>query len=266
MSTSTNQKIHRNSPLPLYQQLKHLILADVQSGRLVEGGMLPTERELQQEHKLSRDTVRHALAELEREGVVKRMQGVGTLVSPPKIKPQLMELTSVTEDMLARGLEPSSKTLDLALVIPSQVVQAKFELDSDEKIWFVKRLRLANDAPVGLNELYIPPVLEFSPRDLNTMQSYYELLYQRHGLEPIRAIETLTAKNANQDEANLLNIPVGSSLLVIDRVTYTKNDQPIEFVRIAYRADRYEYQVALYRQRGFYAELPIQAEPIKRDN
>ncbi len=210
--------------------------------------MLPPERELQERYQVSRATVRHALDELEREGVLKRIQGIGTIISDAKIRPEIMKLTSFTEDMLARGLQPGSKTLDLNLVVPPQIVQNSLALKPDEKVWYVKRLRLADQEPVGLNELYIPPTLEFAPADLNQMLSYYTLLDQRHHLRPMYAVEHLTARVAAEEEAAILAVSVGSPLLFIKRITYTEDNTPLEYVNLIYRADRYEYQVTLYRK------------------
>jgi GntR family transcriptional regulator len=238
--------IQPDSPIPLYKQLESIILQEIEG--MSEGDMLPAEREFQEKYHVSRATVRTSLNEIEQLGWIKRIQGVGTVVSKPTIQPEILKLTSFTEDIRARGLLPGSKNIDLTLVIPPQVVASALKLQADSKVIYVKRLRLADNQPVGIHKLYIPPHLEFSPTELNKMGSYYALLRERHNLEPSHAIERLTAKNADEQEAKLLDTPVGVALLAIERTTYTADSAVLEYVSLVYRADRYEYQVTLYRE------------------
>ncbi len=239
--------IDRNSSLPLYAQLKDALLQVIADGTLAVGDKLPTERELQETHQVSRATVRNALHLLEQQGYIRRLQGVGTVVTKPKIKPEMVKLTSFTEDLQARGMKPGSQTLDVSLISPPNEAIEPLQLTTNDKVWYVQRLRMADDEPVGIHNLFIPPTLEFSPHELQTMTSYYSLLRKHHGIEPERAIERFTAKNASSKEAELLRIAKGTALLVIQRVTHTINEQPIEFVNLVYRADRYEYNVQLHR-------------------
>lgn len=237
---------NRDSGVPLYAQLKNYLMQRIHSGEWAEGCLLPTEYELKEQYGLSRATIRQALDEMEREGVIERRRGVGTRVSHRRIQPELMKLTSFSDDMLSRGLTPESKTLEIDFAVPPPKVREALKLEPNEKIWCVRRLRLANGEPYGIHDLYIPPTLEFSPRELTSLQSYYRLLEQRHQLKPAYANETLTASVANKSEAALLKTPENSPLLVIWRVTYAENDQALETVKIIYRADRYEYHIQLY--------------------
>jgi GntR family transcriptional regulator len=238
---------HESTAVPLYLQLRNTLLEEIAAGRHAEAGDVLTEKALQERFGVSRATVRHALDSLERQGIVVRRKGFGTVVQAPKIQPELVHLTSFTEDVQRRGLKPGSRTLDLALVVPPERVAAAFALPEGEKVWYVLRLRTIDGAPVGLHDLYIPPNIEFSPQTLSSMTSYYELLRTHHHLELEHAVETLTACNAGEREARLLDVAEGTALLIVERLTHAKSGQPIEYVRIAYRADQYEYQVKLFR-------------------
>lgn len=245
---SQKSVVERESTLPLFEQLKNHLLSKLQSSELSAGDKLPSERDLMLQYGVSRATVRHALDELEQQGYITRAQGIGTVVMNPVIRPEIMKLTSFTEDMRARGLEPGSKTLALSLVEPTESVKAGLRFEANNKVWFIRRLRLADDEPVGIHDLYIPSTLGFAPNELEAMQSYYDLVLERHNLRPVYATEHLTAKNASEEEARLLEIPVGSALLQVTRVTYGDNGAPFEYVYLVYRADRYEYAVTLYRK------------------
>ena len=109
VQTMTNQIFERESGTPLYLQLRNYLLERIKQGVWSEGSHLPTEYELKEEFGLSRDTIRQALNELEQEGIIERRRGVGTIVSHQRIQPELMKLTSFSEDMLSRGLVPESK-------------------------------------------------------------------------------------------------------------------------------------------------------------
>lgn len=238
--------LNRDSGQPLYLQLKNHLTLLIQEGKWPEGSLIPTEMEMKQAYGISRATVRQALNELEDEGMIERQRGVGTIISHQRIKPELMKLTSFSEDMLSRGLIPGSKTTEVEFTLPPSKVRESFNIEADEKVWRVCRLRLASDEPFGIHHLYLPPALSFSPRELNNMSSYYQLLEEKHRLKPAHASETLTASIANKAEASLLNIPEGAPLLVIWRNTYTEDNQIIESVKVIYRADRYEYHIQLY--------------------
>ena len=244
-----------STSVPLYLHIRNTLLEEIAAGRHANGDEVLTEKALQERFGVSRATIRHALDTLEREGVVARRKGFGTIVQAPKMRPELGHLTSFTEDVQRRGLKPGSKTLDIGLVVPPPHIAEAFHLPGagaapgagTGKVWYVLRLRTIDDVPVGLHDLYIPPNIEFSPQTLAAMSSYYELLRAQHNLEPQDAVETLTACNAGEREAQLLAVPEGTALLIVERLTHAQNGQPIEYVRIAYRADQYEYQVKLFR-------------------
>jgi GntR family transcriptional regulator len=247
--TEQPSPLNRSDATPLYLQLRQAILDELARSQPAHGERLPTERELQERYGVSRATVRSALDLLERQGYVVRAQGVGTLVARTKIEPDISQLTSFTEDLQAKGLEPSSATLEIALVSPPAGASEAFGLGDLDKVWYLRRLRFGNGEPIGIHDLYLPPTLEFSPRALQSMSSYYELLRERHGIEPMRALETFTAKTADAREASLLNVDEGAALLAIQRVTFDADERAIEYVDLLYRADHYEYRVELRRRR-----------------
>lgn len=234
------------SLVPLYEQLQAILLDEI--AVMAEGDRLPPERELQERYNVSRATVRTTLDHIEKLGWINRIQGVGTIVTKPKIQPEILKLTSFTEDIRARGMKPGSRTLSFELVAAPPSAVKRLNIADGTKILEVERLRLANDVPVGIHRLYIPPSLQVSLLDVQNVQSYYDLLREKLGLEPYHAVQQFSAKNADVREAELLGIEVGSALLAIERVTYTEDNIALEFVSFVYRADRYEYSITLYRE------------------
>ena len=100
--------IHRNSPIPIYHQLKEILLKKIRTGEWPPGALIPSERELCETYGISRMTARQAITDLVNEGVCYREQGRGTFVSPHKIQQQLQHLSGFTEDIRARGQRPST--------------------------------------------------------------------------------------------------------------------------------------------------------------
>jgi GntR family transcriptional regulator len=242
-----NTGVGKDSPIPLYYQLKTRILEAIAAGEYSPGQMLPSERELQESFGISRATVRQALTELVNEHVLERRQGIGTVVAPKRIAPQLLKLTSFSEDMRGRGHTAGARTLELALVPPPAAVRERLQLPPGELVWSVFRLRLADEEPVGIQLLYVPPWLGLSEHDLETMSSFYRLLETKCGVSVQRAHELLNARNATAREAKLLQVKSGSALINVERVSYDDRERPVEHVFFVYRADRYVYELTLYR-------------------
>lgn len=242
-----DSNVGKDSPLPLYYQLKTLVREWTQSGEYTPGQMLPSERELQERWGVSRATVRQALTELVNEGVLERRRGIGTVVAPKRIAPQLLRLTSFSEDMRARGHTAGSHTLDVRLATPPANVRCALNVAEGDCVWSVYRLRLADEEPIGLQQLYFPLWLGLSETDLTTMASFYRLLETRSGVTVRWAHELLNARNATRSEAKLLHIRAGSALINVERISYDEQERPVEHVFFCYRADRYVYDLILYR-------------------
>ncbi|HEX7975851.1 MAG TPA: GntR family transcriptional regulator [Anaerolineales bacterium] len=240
-------EILRENPLPLYYQLKMQIVDQIKSGDLAEGKMLPSEHMYQKEFGISRATVRQAFSELENEGFLERRQGIGTFVARIKVAPEINKLTSFTDDMLSRGLKPGSVVLKFEKIIPPASVLENLGLEAEIPVWSVYRLRLADDEPMGLQILYIPPWLDIQAEDIASLVSYYKLLNDKLGLDVMRGHETLTARSATSREAELLQIEPNGPVLYIQRLSYDEQDKPVEYVEFIYRADRYQYHLSLYR-------------------
>lgn len=238
--------LKRDVQEPLYVQIVEDLLEKIKQDTWKEGDLLPSEHDLQIEYGVSRSTIRQALEMIEREGIIERRRGVGTIVRHERIKPEIMKLTSFSEDMITRGLSPGSKTLDVDFLVPPSRAREGLGIATKEKVWCIKRLRLADNVPVGIHTLYIPPDLQFAPRELQEMESYYQLLLELHSLKPAHAVETLTASMANEADASLLQISEGDPLLEIWRTTYSEDERVLEAVTLLYIAKRYEYHVQLY--------------------
>jgi len=240
--------LDRTSPVPLYYQLKEIFRSWITSGAFDKDGRFPSEAELQQRFKVSRVTIRRALSELVQEGFLVREQGRGSFVVKPRVQDQLQRLTSFTEDMQLRGLSARSRILDFRLVHDPEVAKAMGIPDSEELVQ-LRRLRLVEGEPIAIQNAFIrhrfcPGIVE---RGL-VGGSLYKTLEEVYGLKLGRALQTVEAKPADEYEAMLLALKVGQPVLVLERLTFLKGGEPVEYVRSAYRGDRYRFTVELRRQ------------------
>jgi GntR family transcriptional regulator len=236
--------------IPKYFQLANILRGKIQNGEYAPQDAIPSERQLEMQYNLSRPTIRQAVDLLERQGYLYRVHGKGTFVSPPKLQKGMLELTSFSEDMRNRGLEPGQRILEFGYVTPSSKIAQKLELnDSDAKILRIRRLRLGNKEPIGLQDSYLAlePDQTIARTEIEKQGSIYTILQDKFGIFPTAADETLEVTLATPEEAELLQIPVGSPLLLNERILWSQDRKAVEFVSILYRGDRYKYFVHLTR-------------------
>jgi len=225
-------------------------MESIESGRWQAGDQLPTEDQLAQKFAVSKITVRQALQKLAGLGYVRREQGRGTFVSKRRLDQGPRELTSFTEEMRRQRLEASSRVIRRAVTKPAARVAEALQIGESERVFVLKRLRLADGEPMGIQTAHIPVRLVpgLAQERLDNV-SLYELLRDRYGLEPSQARETYFAVAADAAVAALLGIDSGSAVFAVERVTLSAHGQPFEFVQSIMRGDRYNIilDLAAYR-------------------
>lgn len=245
MESMLYRALDRESSIPLYDQLQGIILDAIQNGDLQKGDRLPNERMLQSIYTVSRSTVRRALESLEGDGYIRRVQGSGTEVISRSPYTSSKVITSFTQDTLDRGMQPSSKTLSVEAVSPPASVMQAWKMDPGQAVWQVRRLRLADDTPIVLNDLYIPKRFHFTATELMQMRSYYELMERKFQIRPHQAMDNLSASKANAEQAQALGIHVGDSLILQERFTETHSHEPFEYTIIYFIPEFFEYKLFL---------------------
>jgi GntR family transcriptional regulator len=240
--------LDRRSPIPLYHQLSQSLLAQITNGEFKAGDTLPPERELTQAFDVSRITVRRAIDELENEGYVRRVQGKGTFVAPPRIQRGILKLTSFSEDIAALGMEPGSKLLTLRREPAQRRVARELHLGEEATVWFVERLRFADSDVIGLNLSYLslPADVTLTREELEEEPSLWKVLAEK-GIVLSEADKVIGAIAAEDWHAELLDVRERTPLLQVEGVAYSDHGEPIEFHQIITRADRYKYHLHVTR-------------------
>ncbi|NLP35709.1 MAG: GntR family transcriptional regulator [Clostridiales bacterium] len=242
-------KLDKNLPIPLYYQIKQMILEAIKKEKIVVGDMIPTELDLCERCKVSRPTVRQAISELVSEGYLYRLKGKGTFVAKPKIQAMFLnKLLSFNEEMNIKGLTPSTKVLDLKVVADNPSINSLLNLSERDKLIYLERVRYANDEPIVYLKTYIPyePYSDLLNQDFvhNSLYAMLEDIYNKRVTRVHRKIE---AVNATRKEAELLEISKGDAISRVRTLAYTKDDETIEYSIAKYRGDRNEFSVELYR-------------------
>jgi GntR family transcriptional regulator len=206
---------------------------------LETGDAIPSERQLSVDLGVSRVTLRAALDELVREGYLTRRRGAGTFVAEPKVMKGLTT-SSFSEDMRQRGLTPGSRTLELGVVPAGARLGRILHVSPSEPVLVVKRLRLADGEPMAIELLHVPEAIVpgLSAADLER-RSFYELLHDRFEVAIAGGTQTVEPTVTNEEESNVLGVPLHSPALLFVRVTRTAEDRVVEFTVSTYRGDRY---------------------------
>jgi len=236
--------IERESPVPLYYQLKQLLAERITKGEWQPGDMLPTEEQLQDQYKLSRTTVRQALKELEIEGLISRHRGRGTLVSRPKISHSPDPRFNLTAYLNEQGMRPGWRVLSAGWVRVTAEVAERLAVESDLLLYQLRRLRLANDEPIGYHIAHVIPALG-QAIDENRLDQGGSLDYLRATgqLDQSLSNRTIEAILATDEVARQLDVLKGSPILMIRRRVFNVSGMPVEDMRAMYRGDRFQYRV-----------------------
>jgi GntR family transcriptional regulator len=246
-------EIVADSPTPMYQQLAGLLRGRIGRGELTRGDRIPSEAELGQTYGISRITVRQALSELEREGLLERVPGKGTFVRQTAGRVERMvELTGFGENMKKLGRKAGYATLRAREESVPLEVTDRLRI-SDTRAFVVDRVLLADGHPVGAHLSFLPPWLverapagAFSKRALDHGSLYAAM--EKTGAVLHHAEEIVEPALAGAEDAEKLGVEEGALLLRVTRTVYDPEDRTLEHVIITYRPDTYTFRQRLYRE------------------
>jgi GntR family transcriptional regulator len=185
-------------------------------------------------------TLRHALSELARRGLVTRSvgRGGGTFVAEPKVEQDLTTLAGFSEQLRRHGMTPGARVLAAAEYPAGPASATALGLTEADHVYGVRRLRLADGRPMVLEHSLFPTALFPGMLRCRLDGSLYELLETRYGQRPHHARERLEPVTASVREAEALDVAEGAPLMLVERTAYSASGQPVEFARDLFRGDR----------------------------
>jgi DNA-binding GntR family transcriptional regulator len=236
-------RVDRSSPVPLYYQLAQQLEQAIATGQLSAGDRLENELDLAERFGLSRPTVRQAIQELVRKGLLVRKRGVGTQVVHGQVT-RPVELSSLYDDLERTGQHPQTAVLAREVVPADARLAAVLGVGLGMPVTRIERLRSAGEEPLALMSNWLPAdVADFSAAELER-QGLYELM-RRRGVHMRIATQRIGARAATQAEARLLHERKGAPLLTMERTAYDDSGRAVEFGSHVYRAQNYSFEVTL---------------------
>ena len=238
-------QIDRSSPLPLYSQLKAILLERLRQ-EWQPGQLIPGESALENAYGLSRITVRQALAELVNDGYLYRQRGRGTFVRHQKFTHDPARRLALTDTMRQQGVTPGWRVLGSGPCEATDGLAHMLGIGTGSSIFILKRLRLVDEEVIGYHVAYVPGA-QAEHIDPEALDREGSLHYLRHvpGMAGSKAHRTLEAQGASEVVARHLGIQADDPVLHIERVTVAADGSPIELLSAAYRGDRFRYTLSI---------------------
>ncbi len=238
------KRLDKSTRIPLYFQLKNIILNDIQNNCFLVGDAIPTENELVEFYHISRSTVRQAISELVQEGWLTRKASKGTFVTKPEQRSSYIRSFEPFYRQISRlGKTPRTELIDLNVITPSPEIAASLNLSGGQKVISMFRRRFADDIPMVTFQNYIPYdlcsfILSY---DFKT-HSLYELLMNNASTQIANTKTIVSAMNATTQDIELLNIKVNTPMLCFHNISTTADGTIVDYAFAHYRGDLNKFE------------------------
>lgn len=239
-------EIDKKSPVPIYYQIKQIILEKIRMGEWIPDSTIPSERELSEIFQVSRMTIRQAINELVGEDILYREKGKGTFVNHPRI--EQYDIMSFTEAATDKGYEASTSVRLFKVETPDISTMDKLGLTGPEDVYYIQRLRMIESQVVGVEEIYLPVRLcsNLEKRDLSG--SLYKILKEDYGYTIDHIQTSLEAILPEKEDLKLFNAEKNIPLLKVTGINITDGSLKLFYEESIYRSDKYILNVNISRR------------------
>lgn len=237
-----------SSPEPLYAQIKSLLRERILDGAYAEHEKMPSEAELMKSFSVSRITIRQALGDLAKEGLIFTVHGKGTFVAKRKVAQDITRLEGFSEAMSEHGYQTFNKVLSIKYIPANPEVASKLRVEDGTEICEIRRLRYLSGEPVSLDVTYISREigLKLEKADLATRDIF--AIFENDLDIPLSGAELeIEATTADLKLAAALGIKRGAPVLRVDRLTFS-DSQPVDYEHLYYRANMFRYKITIDRR------------------
>lgn len=227
----------------------YLILRDrIVSGELTPGTRLPSEPDLSDLHRVSRVTIRRALAELEREGLISRRPGAGTFVTSGALRrPIVADLANALAHLVEMGRNTTVKLVQVGYVEAAPEIAEALRLEREERVQRSVRIRYMDGEPFSRLVAHVPERVASTYSEEELASAPLLALIERTGARLESATQAIGAALAGPDVAAALDIEAGAPLITLTRVVFDQKKRAVEHLAATYRPDRYRFQMDLIR-------------------
>lgn len=231
---------------PLYQVAEDHILELIDSGKLIPGDLIPSEPQLAKQLNISPGTAKKAIDNLVWQQRLYRHQGKGTYVSNIDFNNSLFRFTTYG-DASGQPARIHKETTARRIEKGKQVLCEKLKTGRDTPLLYIERVGYVDAQAVMVEYSHwradVVPGLE--DEDVHIPDLFYALIVEKFGIPVVRAEETLTADGADEQTAEILGIPLGAPVLVLNRVTFTTDNRIIEIRISKGRSDKFSYKTEI---------------------
>jgi len=243
---SSNARIDRGTPIPLYFQIAEQLRDEMRRRSLRPGTLLTTDERVQQDFGVSRATARKAIDELVDEGLVERVTGRGTFTIEPRLQVPLPAMLSFTEELERRGMRPRTHIISVGWVPAGERAVHALGVPARARVLQLERIRHANDTPVLHTVDILPGNLWIGP-DRDFSGSLYQLM-ESHGVRLYQCQNIIEASVTDKHLGKLLQVAKGFPVLALRRTSYDHRGQPVLYEDATCRGDLYSYSIRMARQ------------------
>lgn len=244
-------KVIEPSPIPLYVQVGDMLRDKIFKGKFEAHSKLPPESELGRLFSVSRITIRQALSNLQREGLIFKIPGKGTFVTKKKAEQELTHLEGFAEAMKRQGYEIYNKVVTFRTVSASEDIANRLGIMEGGKVKEIRRIRHLNREPVSLELTYLPDEIGKKIRKEELAHRDIFLILENDFDIPLGHADLhIGAVIADIALAKALQVKVGAALLRIERLTYTETGQPLDFEYLYFRSETFQYHLRIARHPG----------------
>ena len=230
-----------NKNTKLYIHVANSIKNKITEGIYPVGGKIPTEHRLMEEYTVGRETVRHALSLLEKDGYIVRKPGRGTTVIRQSHLDPMEPLLSYSAEMISKGMEPTSLVLKIGekkAGNDSKLLQCR----EDERIIEVYRIRFADGIPMAYERSIMIKKYIKELTYLDAMGSIYQFLVHKCGVKVSSVKQEIKSSAATEEEAKYLGIDQGDPVLTMKRTINNLDGVPVYFLEFTFRGDMYTFK------------------------
>jgi len=246
-AVSSDSNVLPMSSVPMHAQIREIVRRRVLDGTYAPHSQMPSESQMMAAFAVSRITIRQALGDLQKEGLIFKVAGKGSFVAKPKAFQNLSRLQGFGEAMSPSGYETFSQVLSTRQVPASELVARRLQIQAGDAVYEIQRLRYLNREPISVDVSYFPLTLgeRLVHEDLAT-RDIFVILENDYGQQLTHADVQIEAISADESLARHLHIAEASPLLRIERLTHA-DEKPIDFEFLYYRGDAFQYRLRIDR-------------------
>lgn len=238
-------ELERSAALPMYEQLAQLIVDKIGRGQLRAGHRLPAELDLAKDYRVSRDTVRQAIAILQRRGLVIRRRAKGTFIASQRVTQELAELRSFRGGLIDRGVAPDMELLEFQPAKPPPEFGAAFGPQVRGEVIRLLRRYAVDRTPLAIADIYLHPMAKAISWEVAERYDTYTIFDKFLRTPVARASATIRADVAGRIFGRLLELRPSAAVLLLDQTHYSSSGDVLVRSALRVRADAYELHIDL---------------------